>query len=97
MRSLPMISRCSETDCFYNRSGECHAPAINVGAALPNCVTFARTAARGHTTRRRNGVVGACHRADCRWNVELSCTAPGIEVGRTDTGPVCLTYEPAKG
>lgn len=97
MRSLPVISSCSEIDCFYNRTSECHAPAINVGGIAPKCETFTRTATQSHIGRRRIGKVGACRKASCRWNAELTCTAPAITVGREGAQPRCLTFEPKTG
>lgn len=99
MSALPPISKCSETDCFYNRGGACHAPAINVGTMGPpvsNCATYVRATALRRIALQATGVVGACHRAECRWNSDLTCTAKAIEVGRRGDHPDCLTFELAK-
>jgi hypothetical protein len=91
MNGLPTISKCEETDCFYNRDAACHAPAITVGSAHPKCETFAPSGR--HIARDLVGMVGACHVSQCRWNGELMCRAPAIVVGRHGDHPDCLTFE----
>jgi len=93
MDRLPMVSNCEETDCFYNRKSDCHAPAINVGGPHPRCDTFAPS--DRHIARDPTGMVGACHVAECRWNSELTCSAQAIVVGRHGDHPDCLTFEAA--
>lgn len=92
MNGLPMISKCEETDCFYNRESDCHAAAINVGDTHPRCDTFARTGGK-HISRQPVGMVGACHVSECRWNADLMCSAKAITVGKHGDHPDCLTYE----
>lgn len=95
MNGLPIISKCEENDCFYNRDESCHAAAINVGQTHPRCDTFAR-AGGNHIGRQPVGMVGACHVAACRWNRELMCSASAIAVGRHGDHPDCLTFEQAR-
>jgi hypothetical protein len=92
MNGLPIVSKCDEIDCFYNRGG-CHAPAINVGSSHPMCDTFSRTGGGKHTSRQPAGLVGACHVAECRWNADLTCVAKAISVGPHGDHPDCLTFE----
>jgi hypothetical protein len=94
MNGLPIISNCAENDCFYNRTNECHAAAINVGRTHPRCDTFSRTGGK-HIARQPTGLVGACHVADCRWNTDLMCSASAITVGRHGDHPDCMTFERA--
>jgi hypothetical protein len=59
MNGLPMISKCEETDCFYNRDSDCHAAAIKVGDTHPRCDTFARAGSK-HIGRQPVGMDGGC-------------------------------------
>lgn len=95
MNGLPIVSKCEETDCFYNRGDACHAAAINVGSAHPRCDTFARAGDK-HIGRQPVGLVGACHVAECRWNTDLMCGASAIAVGRHGDHPDCVTFERGK-
>lgn len=91
MNGLPTVSKCEETDCFYNRVNNCHAPAINVGGPHPKCDTFSSSGQ--HIARDPIGFVGACHVTTCRWNRELTCQAQAIVVGRHGDHPDCMTFE----
>jgi hypothetical protein len=91
MNGMPVISRCEESDCFYNQGDACHAPAINVGGPHPKCDTFAPSTT--HIARQPIGLVGACHVAECRYNTDLMCGARAIVVGRHDDHPDCITFE----
>jgi hypothetical protein len=92
MNSLPIVSTCEETGCFFNRELGCHAPAINVGAEHPRCDTYAPSSS--HIGRPGGGFVGACHVAECTWNEELTCSAPSIQVGHHQDHPDCMTFDP---
>ena len=44
---LGMVGACQQADCAHNTGLECHAPAIEVGAATADCQTFLPRGARG--------------------------------------------------
>jgi hypothetical protein len=90
MNGLPPINRCEVSNCFYNRSQMCHAPAINVGDQHPACDTF--VAHSNHIGRQDVGMVGACHIDHCRWNKDLTCSAQSINVMPHAGHADCATY-----
>ncbi|MCL5999325.1 MAG: DUF1540 domain-containing protein [Chloroflexi bacterium] len=93
MNGMPPVTRCEVNECFYNRDQQCHAPAIDVGNASPDCDAYIPQPT--HTHRAETGLVGACHINGCRWNSELMCSASGIVVAHHGKHAECDTFEPA--
>ena len=91
MKDMPPVLHCDVDNCFYNRSKNCHAPAINVGGDEPICDTF--VAERQHIHRSEGSQVGACHVRTCRWNSDLLCHASGINVSPVGGHADCATFE----
>lgn len=91
MAALPLISRCDVTNCFYNRSKACHAPAITVGSTHASCDAY--VAGSNHIKRNDVGMVGACHVADCAFNTELTCSARAIDVAEHAGHADCATFK----
>jgi hypothetical protein len=89
---MPKVKGCSVDDCYYNRSQQCLAEAINVGMSHPSCDTFMRAAS--HISTSGAAGVGACKEQDCRWNRDLLCGAPGINVGHHQEHADCQTFQP---
>jgi len=90
--SMPKILDCMETECSYNRSKECHAMAITVGAGgHPMCDTFMKSSQKGGVMDVTGGV-GACKEAGCKFNQALECSASGIHVGVHADHADCSTF-----
>ncbi|MBB5155995.1 DUF1540 domain-containing protein [Saccharopolyspora phatthalungensis] len=91
---MPLVNKCTATDCAFNRNETCHALAITIGDPLhAQCDTFCSASVAGGDPDAV-GHVGACKMTDCRYNVNLECQAPGITVGYEEDIVDCLTYQP---
>ena len=88
---VPEVKKCTVTQCFYNRSDECHAHAITVGHDQPICDTFAH--ATSNTEKQGAGEVGACHVTACSHNDSMFChTCDDIVVNFDGGKAVCATF-----
>jgi hypothetical protein len=90
-QQMPPVSKCEVGECFYNRSMQCHAPAINVGGNHPMCDTF--ISEQNHINRQDTSAVGACHVNQCKYNADLTCSAAGIVVAHHTDHADCETFE----
>lgn len=90
MSDMPEIFNCNVSECFYNQSNQCHAPAITIGADEPCCDTF--LASQDHIHRQEKGMVGACHVSACQYNKEMLCGASGINVSPISSSAMCSTF-----
>lgn len=90
---VPEVKQCTVTQCFYNRSEECHAHGITVGHEQPICDTFAQ--ASSTTDKQGAGDVGACHMTPCAYNDNMYCHAcDDIRVDLKDNQAQCTTFRP---
>lgn len=88
--NMPIISKCTASECAYNKNQNCHAKAITVGDfSNPGCDTFFNNGQ--HSSRLEVAGVGACKVSSCRHNRDFECSADNIEVGRIDGLMKCLT------
>jgi len=88
---VPEIKKCTVTQCFYNRTNQCHAHAITVGHDQPECDTFAQSSSS--TDKQGAGEVGACHVTQCSFNDSMYCHAcDDIVVGWSGDKAVCTTF-----
>ncbi|NLE02057.1 MAG: DUF1540 domain-containing protein [Fibrobacter sp.] len=90
---ISKIIDCQATECVYNKSGQCHTPAITVGDLEPCCDTFFQVKSKGGFLET-NGGVGACKVSGCEYNDAFECTASGIHVVMNVDHPDCGTYKP---
>ena len=88
---MPIVNKCTISECAYNMDSACHARAITVGDGThPGCDTFFRNSA--HTrARERTAGIGACKVTGCSSNDDFECMADGINVGMADGEPCCLS------
>ncbi|NLT15569.1 MAG: DUF1540 domain-containing protein, partial [Clostridiales bacterium] len=62
---MPKITRCTATQCAYNKDEHCHALGITVGdGECPLCDTAYPSAMKGGADNVE-GSVGACRATDC--------------------------------
>lgn len=91
---MPVVTRCTVSECAYNVSVGCHARAVTVGdGANPGCDTFLPGTRHTHDTTNMAGV-GACKVESCKYNKEFECSAEGINVGGHNSRVLCLTFSP---
>lgn len=89
---MPTITKCSATECSYNKNNECHTLAITVGdASHPACDTFFKAGHKGGVPDAKGGV-GACKSENCQYNVLLECSAKMINVGYHQGHADCTTF-----
>ena len=92
--NMPLVKKCSATNCGYNTDQHCHAKAITVGDSdNPGCDTFFVSEIHGH--RSQLAGVGACKVAHCAHNRDFECSADSIVVGKVDGMMKCLTCQKA--
>lgn len=90
---MPLVQKCTVTNCSYNTDTVCHAMAITVGQGTrPLCDTFYKTDHKGGAMDSK-GRVGACKEEQCRFNESLECTASqGITVSLHEQHADCVTF-----
>lgn len=89
---MPMVAKCTATECAYNISSNCHARAITIGDPLkPACDTFLKGSRHAGQTQQIAGI-GACKTANCKFNQDLECMAESIQVGMIRSEANCMTF-----
>jgi len=89
---MPLVSRCTVSECAYNVDTACHARAITVGDGVhPGCDTFLGSSRHTRDTDGNAGV-GACKVIGCTHNDDYECTASKITVGHHGTAVDCLSF-----
>lgn len=92
MLTMPKVSECEAKECAYNVNHMCHALAINVGGAVPECDTFVKKHSACVPAGDESGV-GACRVEDCQFNECLICTAADIRVKWQMDSALCGTFK----
>ena len=89
---MPLVAKCSASDCAYNISSNCHARAITIGDSThPGCDTFLGGASHTKQAKLIAGI-GACKMGSCKFNDDLECIAENIQVGMAGTKANCMTF-----
>ena len=90
---VPEVSKCSVTECFYNRGSDCFAHSILVGSDMPACETFMQS--NQHSQKHGQSEVGACHVSMCAHNNNMYCRAcDDVEVAWSGDQAMCVTFRP---
>lgn len=88
----PVLS-CNVHKCAYNKSGECHAAAVNIGPEHARCETFTRSVMMS-VTHKAESQVRECQMSACKWNRHYCCMACGVIVASHEDHADCFTYVP---
>ena len=88
---ITQVKQCKATDCAYNRSKNCHAHAITIGASeKPTCGTYFK--ASKHTSSELTAGVGSCKVGSCFHNADFQCHAESIIVDKSGGSVLCTTF-----
>jgi hypothetical protein len=89
---MPPVSKCTVSDCGYNKDSKCHARAITIGDGdRPMCDTFFESEA--HAKGPQLAGVGACKVSCCMHNTDFACVAEKIAVEPGDDMADCSMFE----
>lgn len=90
---MPMIDKCTATECAYNVDKMCHARAITVGDSIqPGCDTYLAGSRHIRQVKQVAGI-GACKTAGCKFNNDFECMAESVQVGMVKHKANCMTFE----
>ncbi len=89
---MPIVTKCTASDCSYNMSSNCHARAITIGdTTFPGCDTFLSGVSHTRQAKMIAGI-GACKMGSCKFNDDLECMADNIQVGMNGNKANCITF-----
>lgn len=83
------VLTCTVTDCTYNRSLECFAPSIQVGAEHPRCDTYTHSSV---DLGMEESFVAMCMTKQCDFNTDSHCMARGITLDCHEGHADCATF-----